>query len=330
MTADLREPEAAAIPESREARSNRAAAAIGALPFVKDRGDGTGRDFWAVEPGADWQADYAKGRAYAALALGVMADHDGAHLLAWVGKAMRRTGRTEDGIASGFLSAMGREAIAGETLRRAAAAYAPDRAPVPADPLPGLWVEFQRLHRAYEAATHAPGGGEFDTPECKRIWAEMEAVEARLTATRPTSPEGIAAQLSYALHEGMADGVDTTGAARGMFDLILDALGGGGIALPVSPEAADPLPGMVEEWRAVAAEVNSGALSGLAAEVKAEHLLSLGATLQAMRPRSLAGAAALLRFAQEAEAIEDHTPEGCDIIGAVVDLIEAQAAPAAG
>mgnify|MGYP000533620126 FL=1 len=81
---------------------------------------------------------------------------------------------------------------------------------------------------------------------------------------------------------------------------------------------------MVEEWRAVAVEVNGGALSGLMAEVKAEHLLSLGATLQAMRPRSLAGAAALLRFAQEAEAVEDHTPEGCDIIAAVVAVLEAE------
>jgi hypothetical protein len=81
---------------------------------------------------------------------------------------------------------------------------------------------------------------------------------------------------------------------------------------------------MVEEWRAFADEVNGGGLPGLAAEVKAEHLLSLGATLQAMRPRSLAGAAALLRFTQEAEAVEDHTPEGCDIIAAVVAVLEAK------
>jgi len=235
MTADLKKPEIATMPESRETPTDCAALAIGALPFVEDRGDGIGRDFWAVEPGDDWQADYAKGRAYAALALGVMADHSCQHLLGWIGDDMRRTARPEDGIASGFLNAMGRQAIAGETLRRVAATYAPDRAPAPADPLPGLWVEFQRLYRAYEAATHAPGGGDFDTPECKRIWADMEAVEARLTSTRPTSAEGIAAQLSYALHEGMADRIDATSAARGMFGLILEALGGGGITLPPRP-----------------------------------------------------------------------------------------------
>lgn len=324
MTADLKEPQTAAIPESREARTDRAAAAaIGALPFVKDRGDGTGRDLWAVTPTGNWQADHATGRAYAALALGVMADH-GAPLLGAVGEAMRRTGREEDGIASGFLNAMGQQAIAGEKLRRVAAAHGFDRAPVPDDPLPRLWAELQRLHRAYEEAAHAPDGGNFDRPECKRIWAEMEAAEARLTSTRPTSPEGIAAQLSYALHEGMADGNDTTGAARGMFGLILEALGSS-TALPSAPEATDPVPGMVEEWRTVAAEMDSGALTGFAADVRAAHLLGLGITLQSMRPRSLAGAVALLRFAQENEAIEEHTPEGCGIIAAVIALLEEQA-----
>lgn len=313
MPADLRSPDRASVSESR-------AAAIAALPFVGDRGDGTGSDLWAVTPTGNWQADYATGRAYAALALGVMADH-GAPLLGAVGEAMRRTGRETDGIASGFLNTMGQQAIAGEKLRRVAAAHGFDRAPAPADPLPGLWAEFQRLHRAHEDAAHTTGGGNLDSPECERLRAEMEAVEARLTSTRPTSPEGIAAQLSYALHEGMADGIYTTGAARGMFGLILEALGGS-TALPSAPEATDPVPGMVEEWRTVAAEMDSGALTGFAADVRAAHLLGLGITLQSMRPRSLAGAVALLRFAQESEAIEEHTPEGCGIIAAVVALLE--------
>ena len=91
------------------------------------------------------------------------------------------------------------------------------------DPLPGWFEEWQENRAAWTAS-------EPNSPEEKRLWAETETIERRILGTKPTSREGVAVQVQFALESDLCGGEmggDWHGMDRAMFEGIVEALRGG-------------------------------------------------------------------------------------------------------
>ncbi|WP_334061366.1 hypothetical protein [Limimaricola cinnabarinus] len=62
------------------------------------------------------------------------------------------------------------------------------------------WLgEWRQLRAALDAASRKPGGGDFDTFECRKLDKRLLVLAEMLETVKPTTISGAAAQLCYVL-----------------------------------------------------------------------------------------------------------------------------------
>ena len=71
----------------------------------------------------------------------------------------------------------------------------------PIDPLVALFTEHQRLEAAWVHEARKPDAGKLDTPEHFRLWHVREETESLITDSVATTPDGLAAQLEFAIRD---------------------------------------------------------------------------------------------------------------------------------
>ncbi|UOA14530.1 hypothetical protein [Sulfitobacter dubius] len=91
------------------------------------------------------------------------------------------------------------------------------------DPIPGWFAEWQANRAAWTAS-------EPESPEENRLWVDAEVIERRIMSTKPTSRDGLAAQLEFALESGLCGGEMGgvwLGMDKAMFEGMIHTLRGG-------------------------------------------------------------------------------------------------------